>query len=771
MTRFARALFRGRFVLLGLVVLASVPTGAWLQGLKADNTVDAFLSEEDPGPAFYRQTTAQFGTDNVAFVALKGAPGSALTLAGIQRIERVSAKLEAVEGVLEVVSLTRTDAVLGGAGSVRVGAFIEDVPEEDWEAEEIAEKVDASPLLQRLVSPDRGSALVAVELDEQLLAEPWKQTIVITQMRTALLEIEPAGAFALAGAPVTAEAVEGYNNRDQALFSALMLLLVALASILLLRRIGAGLLPVVVVLLTTTITLGLFVYAGYQTNWVTSMIAPLLVLVGVADAIHFLTHYRELLPHAASRREAVVETLRVVTPPCVLTSVTTAAGFASLMVNDVVPIRTFGVYTAVGVLIALLVTLAVIPAALSLGRGGARRPAAAAQPDRGPAVLLARALAALDRAVQRRPRTVLLGALAVVLPLAGGMALIEVETNIFKYFPPDVPVMVDARFIEETYGGASTLDIVVATPAKDGAHDPAVLRAVDAFQDRLEARPETTRGLSLADLVKELHRVITGDADRYSVPDEPNAIPQLLVFAGPDVTEGMVDVEARVLRIATRFTGTAMGLREARRMLDGIEADLVELMPEGVEARLTGSSLLFINQDEPIVTGQIQSFSIVLAILTVLMILVFRSFRIGLVAMIPNVMPIAVMLGLLGWLGMALDGFTAMMASVAIGIGVDDTIHFMHHLRAELRRGATLSEAITATLTGVGRALTFTSVVLALGFGVFMLATFLGTVHLGFLAAVAVVSALLADLLVLPGVLLLVGVPKSWLAGSGPSKE
>ena len=184
-----------------------------------------------------------------------------------------------------------------------------------------------------------------------------------------------------------------------------------------------------------------------------------------------------------------------------------------------------------------------------------------------------------------------------------------------------------------------------------------------------------------------------------------------------------------------------------------------------------GLPLLFINQDEPIVTGQIQSFSIVLAILTVLMILVFRSFRIGLVAMIPNVMPIAVMLGLLGWLGMALDGFTAMMASVAIGIGVDDTIHFMHHLRAELRRGATLSEAITATLTGVGRALTFTSVVLALGFGVFMLATFLGTVHFGFLTAVAVVAALLADLLVLPAVLLLVGVPKSWLPGPGLSKE
>jgi hypothetical protein len=154
---------------------------------------------------------------------------------------------------------------------------------------------------------------------------------------------------------------------------------------------------------------------------------------------------------------------------------------------------------------------------------------------------------------------------------------------------------------------------------------------------------------------------------------------------------------------------------------------------------------------------------LVLVVLVVAMTLLFRSVKMGLLAMIPNVVPIAAMLGLMGWLDIRLDGFTVMIACIAIGIGVDDTIHYLHHLRHELSLGKGLDEAMTATVTSVGRALVFTSVVLALGFWIFCLSDFVGTFNFGLLTGVTVLVALAADLLILPAAIMIVGVPKGWM--------
>jgi predicted RND superfamily exporter protein len=518
------------------------------------------------------------------------------------------------------------------------------------------------------------------------------------------------------------------------------------------------LLPVLVVLVTVTWTLGLFVMGGNQTNWVTSMIAPLLVLVGVADAVHFLAYYREVLPEAESRRDAILKTLDMVTLPCLYTSVTTAVGFASLMVNQVVPIRVFGIYTAIGILLAFFATLVLVPTALSLGR---KRPKSGSAPSRAP-LRPWPVLVGVDRLVRARPGLVLALSLALVLPIAFGAYFIRVETNLLRYFPDTARVVQDSEFIEGTYEGSSPLDIIIETPDIEGAYAPEVLQALDTLQDRIAARPEAARGVSLADLVKELHMVMSGEPERFRVPEDPALVSQLMLMASPETTEKMVDDEVRILRLGTRFQGAQLPLEDARALMEAIESDCADLFPEDVEVRLTGSSLLFINMDRYVFNGQVRSLGLVLAVLLVIMTFLFRSLRMGLLAMIPNAMPIAIMFGLLGWFGMPLDGFTAMMACIAIGIGVDDTVHFLHHLRVELDKGAELPEAISHTIRGVGRALVFTSVVLTLGFGIFCLASFLGTRNFGLLTAIAIVSALAADLLVLPSVLLLWGVPKSW---------
>ncbi len=747
-----------RFVLLGIALLALVPALGVLPTLTTNNNVDAFLAEGDPGLDFYRQTTETFGGDHIVYVAMT-AP-DIWTVDELARLDTLTRTAEGVDGVEEALSLTNTDAVQGSPGWVEVGPLIDELPGDEAVVAELRDQVAASPLLRRLVAPGGDAALIAVELEQRVIDEPGAETATVSALRAALTEADGAGLSPpLAGNPVISEAIEVANTRDTGLFSGLMMLLVGVSTILLLRRFLPALLPGAVVLVAVGWTMGLFVVAGHQTNWVTSIIAPILMLVGVADAVHFLARYQQALPHCATRREAVRETLEAITLPCLFTSLTTAAGFASLLVNEVVPVRTFGTFAAIGVLLALVATVAVLPALLAFGKpkAGLKPPAEGRY---------AHLLAAMDRGVRGRPVLVLGLSLAVLLPLLAGAWFIKVETNLLKNFQDDAPIVVDSTFIEDAWGGCSPLDIVIDAGEPDAAVDAAVLKAVETLHTRLEAIEGVDRGESMADLVSELYATMSGDPELLRVPDSGAAVQQLLLMVDPETTDPMMDSDRQQLRLSTRFQGATLGVQQARVIIDEVEGALEGIFPEGTSTRLTGSSLLFMNMDEYLVQGQIRSLALMLVVLLVAMTALFRSIKMGLLAMIPNVVPIAAMLGLMGWLDIRLDGFTVMIACIAIGIGVDDTIHYLHHLKHELSRGATLPEAMAATVTSVGRALVFTSVVLALGFWIFCLSDFVGTFNFGLLTGVTVLVALIADLVILPAAIVLVGVPKGWLRTS-----
>ncbi len=744
-----------RFLLLIVALLALLPALQLLPTLTTNNNVDAFLAEGDPGLGFYREMTEVFGGDHIIYVAVE-AP-NIWTVDELARLDTLTRAAEGVQGVEEVLSLANTDAVQGSPGWVEVGPLIEELPEDEDTVAELRQQVQDSPILRRLVAPGGDAALIAVEVQQRVIDEPGAETAMVATLRQALAEADQAREPRMAGNPVISEAIEVGNTRDTNLFSGLMMLLVGVSTIVLLRRFLPALLPGAVVLVAVGWTMGLFIWAGHQTNWVTSIIAPILMLVGVADAVHFLARYQQALPHCATRREAVKETLEAITLPCLFTSLTTAAGFASLLVNEVVPVRTFGTFAAIGVMLALVATIAVLPALLAFGK-----PKAGLKPtaEGGYANLLA----AMDRGVRGRPWLVLGVTMAVLVPLTAGAWFIQVETNLLKYFQADAPIVVDSTFIEDAWGGCSPLDIIIDAGEPDAAVDAETLKAVETLHDRLDAIDGVDRGESMADLISELYATMSGDPELMRVPDSGAAVEQLLLMVDPETTDPMMDSDRQLLRLSTRFQGATLGVQQARVIIDQVEQAVEGLFPEGSAVQLTGSSLLFMNMDEYLVQGQIRSLGLMLVVLLIAMTALFRSVKMGLLAMIPNVVPIAAMLGLMGWADIRLDGFTVMIACIAIGIGVDDTIHYLHHLKHELSLGKPLDPAMTATVTSVGRALVFTSVVLALGFWIFCLSDFVGTYNFGLLTGVTVLVALIADLVILPAAITIVGVPKGWVS-------
>ncbi len=746
-----------------LVVLGTVVPAGWVGSrLETNNTVESFLVQDDPELAFYRGTVARFGGDRLVFLSVDFSEAGVFTVASLGLLDEVTRAVAGVEGVARVSSLASTDAILDRDGFVESGPLMDEPPSSADQVALVREKVDASSLLPWFISPDRSSTLIVAEVDPELGPVELNRTVVA--IREALerpLGGDP-GAYSLAGNPVFAEAIDRLNARDQKLFSGLMLALVLVSSALWLRRLSWALMVVAVVLVTVVWVTGLLVAAGHQTNWVVAIISPLLFLIGVASAIHVLSYYRDVLPSAGSRREALVRTLQRVAVPCLFTSLTTAVGFASLMANQIQPIRVFGGFASLGVLLAFVATLTLLPAGLSLGRRQVTR----SRPDAGGAAIRrgTRHLAGLDRLVQGRPLLVLAASLLLAAAVIAGVHGLRVETNNLEYFRKDAPVVRHTLMIEETYGGSAPLDVVVDTGRPDGALDPELIQSLAAFQDRLESIPGVARGISLADLTRDLHHAMAGDERTTDLPDDLAMVDQLLLLPDADMVARIVDGERRTTRVATRFAGATMGLKQSRALLAQVEAAAAETLGDGVRARLTGSSLLFIRMDHYLVRGQVRSLAIVLVLLLAIMTVLFRSPRMGLLAMIPNVLPIAMMLGLMGWLDIPLDGLTAMIACIAIGIGVDDTIHYLHHLRHELREEHDLSRAMTRTLAVAGRPIVFTSLVLTLGFGVFGFSDFLGTRNFGLLTGLTVMVALAADLLLLPAVIALVGVPRSWLS-------
>lgn len=202
----------------------------------------------------------------------------------------------------------------------------------------------------------------------------------------------------------------------------------------------------------------------------------------------------------------------------------------------------------------------------------------------------------------------LLISLLIIVPISLGIFSVRVETNLLKYFKPSEPLVQDALFIDGAYGGSSPLDIVVRTGAPDGARAPEVLQATAELQRRLEAHPGVERGLSLADLLSEMNGVLLDDPAEHRVPETSAAVAQFLMLVDPSIIDPMLDPDGQILRLAARFEGARMGGSQARVLLDEIRGLFQEGFPEGVDVTLAGSSVLFVNMDEYLVNGQIESF-------------------------------------------------------------------------------------------------------------------------------------------------------------------
>lgn len=710
-----------------------------------ENALEVWFVKDDPALRDHRDMIDAFNSDELIVIGLD-AP-DVFTPEILTVVDRLTRQLEEAPHVEKVYSLTNIEGITGHDDAIEIADLVQ-----------FPLDVDALPALRaKALANDlyvgnvvsRAGDFTAIVVRLPYIVGDFDYKVEAVAAIRDILAGYPDFDLYLSGGPALDDEFYRLSTADSTRTTTLMLLLLVAMLWLLLRSVAGVVLPLIAVVVATVWALAWIVLSGAQFTAVTLMMPPVLLAVGVASSMHVLVEYRKRFLTGSENVEAVLkEVARHLTLPLVLCAGTTAVGMAALTVSRVQGIREFGFFSAVGVLGALVISLTLVPICLTY--------LPVPRPFTERRQRQERRLAKMHELTMRYRRAIVVVFAALAVGGLAGATLIRAESDFMEMFPPDDPIKLATERFEKKLSGTVTLDVVIDTGRPDGIKDPATLRRVDALEHFLMSQRIVGATQSIADYMKDLRRAFFGNDQReYRLPDTQEEAAQYLLLYEMDAPDGDLRDYATFDYSKTRVTARVKleSSNDAIRLVNDTDVWAKANFPPDEKITVTGITQLYANMEVYIRESMIRGFTIALCAIFAVMCLQLRSVVMGAMAMIPNVFPIVLTLGVMGVTGIRLDSMTTMVASISIGLAVDDTIHFINRVRENLARGMRMVPALRESTIEVGRALVFTSLSLGAGFGTLMTADFVGTYYFGLLCLLTIVFALAADLLLLPVVL------------------
>jgi len=741
MTRFNRWIADHPWPTIALFLLATCFFAVRLPQLHIDVDVEAMLPQDHPEFVYKRWAVDYFGLVEPAVVIIvNDGPDGVFTPETLQLVEFVSERMMALEGIEsgELVSLSEIDDITADGDTLLVDPFFDIAPTTPDGARAIRDAVFDNPMMVgSIVSRDGKATQVIGEMvagvDKLALYTELQALVAGAPVTTETI--------AIAGRPVIESEIGQVARADLRVMFPLVVTVAALVLWLTMRCVRGVVLPLLVVISSVLWTLGLMAWTGGTFYALSNTMPIILIPIGIADGIHVLHDFmiRVARRPEIDAREAAFETMQEMTPPVVMTSVTTILGVGSLAVSAVASIRSFGIYTGLGVLAAMVFSLTLLPALLAvlpLPRRAAQRVAHTVGRTGGP---VARFLDGLTPIITRRPTLTVAAGLVVLLIGAAGLPRVFIDGSLVQNFPPDNPVkLADAALIEH-FGGSQPVEIVLDGGSDDAWKQPELLRAVGRYQDRLETDGLLAETRSIVDYIRRMNAVMNpDDADGYRVPDSAELIAQyLLLYAvsgDPGDLDDVVDYNYRQANIRTRSASDhSPELARVFTLVD--EQAEAMLAGHGIDVHGSGvarTSHMFM---QLILAGQVLSLALALALVVLATGAMMGSIVAGLFAVLPVLIATVLNFGVLGWLGSPLGVTTALMSALGIGIGVDYAIHFLVRYRRARRSDADPDAAMHETLSTTGVAILYNATVVMAGFVVLATSQFLPNRVLGYLVS------------------------------------
>jgi hydrophobe/amphiphile efflux-3 (HAE3) family protein len=729
-----------------ILLLATVGMASFISQMKSQSDFVKFLDRSDPAAQALDRAEAIYGSQELEFVVIRSDRTifQTTTLKKIQEMER---QFEEIPGVDDVQGPTNSDVIRATGDLLIVEPAAEVIPETPEELAAYQQKVLGDNRLRGLiVSEDGRAAAIVVKINPHL---DDKKSVTRQIERLAHEFNRGPEEIVAVGSQSVDDAIQKNMHRDLMVLFPLCVLLILGTLFVTLRSLRGVLIPLSLVLIALVWTLGTMALAGSPFTPFATMLPIILVAMGVADSIHVLHRfYEDVQENGKAKREIILRTMGEMTAPVVMTTLTTMAGFLSLMFTFMWPQRAFGVFTAVGMLYEMILSLTFIPALLSL----LPLPNVRAGFARG---IAARFLSRFAAVVEQRAGYVLTLTLVLLVGIAVVVPKIRVESSATVFLGPDHPVVQALNLADESLGGSFQILIEVDTGRANGLKDPALLTRIVALQEFLESQDHMGKSLSVADVVRTMNQKFHGDDPGfYVVPDDPRLIAQLLAlftFQGGSL-DNLATADFSKGEVIARIQNTNSS--ELQRVTQAVQAYIDANFPD-VKAERVGTERVFVTMLTKMIPNQVNSLTASTLSAGALVTLLMGSWVAGLISLIPLLFAVLGSLALMALFDLPLDLATVMVSSIAIGVGIDFAIHFIHRFRREMQGNGNYTHAFKQTMKTAGQSIVFNMLTVAIGFAILLLSNFRGLANFGLLITLTMFTSALATFTIIPSLLLL----------------
>jgi hydrophobe/amphiphile efflux-3 (HAE3) family protein len=715
-------------ILLIILILTGIGIGAIAKNAKLETDLNEYMPSTHPAFAFSDEAEALFGIEDMILIAIEH-PVSIFNEGTLTKIRDITMDLpqsfpEISEGT--VTSLYTADNITGSDWGLEVESFYSDgVPNTAEELQEMQDKVVSNEMIYgRNVSKDATATLIIAEIDPESDSQDLQK-----RLKAYAQQWEGPETIYIAGRPIVEGALAELGPADMARMFPIVMVVMIGVLLLLLRSIRDTIINMIIVLIGTVAAFGGMALFGVPVYAVDTMIPVMLIAIGVAYGIHMhnAIHHAIQQNPAIQKRELVDTVLKAMVRPVFMAALTTAIGFFALMTSQVLPVRYFGLFSAIGVMTEMVLALLLFPASIYLlgipKKGKETVDEMVDDEEKSPWY----GKNGWGRFIMKKPALIVVIAIGIAAFGVFGTQKVWIDTSFLANFEEDSEIVVTDNFVNTKFGGTSSLNVILTAEEEQVFKDPAILQAMDRMQSDILEDPMVGAAFSLTDFIKRMNKVMNEDDEAFSrIPDERELVAQYLLlyeFSGdPETLETVIDYEYMNANITFQLKSDSSAVMSD--IIAVIETHRSSFESLGVTVRYAGCGYKAFVFSELLLEGQIVSLVLSFGIVALLLALLFKNILIGIVGTIPIAITAVVNFGVMGLFDIPLSSATALISSIAVGIGVDYAIHLIEHYRNRRLEDFTIREATFATIRHTGRAIIYNAIAVMGGFAVLVFSVF-----------------------------------------------
>ncbi len=734
-----------RWWIIGLSLSITLIFGLQIPRAEFDPDVENYIPQSMASRINTQKIEDIFGGNEILLVVLQ--TNDILNTESLKRLQILSDEFTEMEGASKVLSLFNSKNLKGEYGMMIVDPAVPEIPETPEDREALRKELDNNKMVMKVViSDDFTMSAIILLIDESIKKDEFLQEV------KQILEKNPGNEEVfLGGLPYIAAVISKAMSRDMMVLLPMALVIMLFMLYFFFKQKRGVILPFSVVIMSIIITMGMFPLFGWKISIISVLLPVILVAVANDYGIHLVAYYQELAKAEGVKAKPFKLSIRIyqnLKRPIFLTGLTTIAGLLSLLSHRMLPARQLGVLSAIGIAIALIMSLLFIPAVLSFFK----------KPLTGKTLYtkkkdnLAIFLSWLGNLVSHHTVKVLIFSVSLTILSGAGIYFLKVDTNVVNFFPKHHSIRKATNLINEHFGGSQTISILVEGDMKD----PDLLKQMDNYGKQFSKIQGVGSVASLSKVVLEISKVLNdkGDPEYNKIPDSRDFVAQYLGLYAMNGDESdfdqLVDYDYLHGRIIITLNNSD------NHVVKNIIKKTSEITRGDPHITLMGGhAYINLEMADLVIRGQMYSLLIAIIIIGALVSFIFKAPSAGFIAMIPITMAVLFLFGIMGFFGIRLDIATALLSSMMIGIGVDYTIHFLWRYKVERCAKLNPKQAVRKTLETTGRGILFNALSVIIGFSVLLFSSFPPIRFFGLLVLLSIIACLAGAFLVIPGILII----------------